>query len=212
MNAREPIRLTAALLADAAEDLARRDPLMRRALDVAGMPRLGARSPGFHTLVRVICSQQVSVAAARTIDSRLEATLGQVTPAAVRAAGPRPLRAAGLSGRKTEYVLGLADAIEARRLSLRRVARLPDEPAIAELIQIRGIGRWTAEIYLMFALRRPDLWPVDDLAVVSAYARLRGSATRPGRDEMIELGAAWRPWRSVAARLLWQFYLHAPPV
>ena len=130
----------------------------------------------------------------------------------MRAAGAGPLRAAGLSGRKAAYVLGLAEAIETGDLRLRRVARLPDEAAIADLTRIRGIGRWTAEIYLMFALRRPDLWPVDDLAVVSAYARLRGSAVRPGRDEMIEIGAAWRPWRSVAARLLWQYYLHAPPV
>ena len=87
---------------------------------------------------------------------------------------------------------------------------MPDDVAIGRLVAFKGIGRWTAEIYLLFALRRPDLWPVDDLAIVAAVCRLKGLAERPNRDGMLEIGENWRPWRSVAARMLWHYYNPLP--
>lgn len=176
----------------------------------AGVPPLRARAPGFATLLKIICAQQVSTASARSIVARLDSAFDPLSPAAVAQGGAEALRAIGFSRQKAEYGIGLARAVLAGDLELAAVARLSDEDAIAQLSALKGIGRWTAEIYLLFALRRPDLWPVDDLAIVSAVQRLKGMAERPSRIDMQAIGESWRPWRSVAARLLWHFYNTLP--
>lgn len=201
--------LTPAVVKAVLADMAARDPAISHALRRAGSPPMRARPPGFAALVRIICAQQVSTAAAATVSLRLQQAAGRLTPARVLALNPGDLRGVGLSHRKMEYVRGLAGAVVEGRLDIDGLARQDDEAAISELTRVRGIGRWTAEIYLLFALRRPDLWPVDDLAIAVALHRLTGGETRPTRAEMLAWGEQWRPWRSVVARLLWHFYNRA---
>ena len=195
----------------AVRTLADRDPDMGRILRTVGMPPLRVRNPGFGSLIKIICAQQVSTASARAIFGRLEAACDPLTPEWVLRTESDGLRALGFSGQKATYALGIADALMSGHLDLDAVARMPDEEAIAALVTLKGIGRWTAEIYLLFALRRPDLWPVGDLAIVSAVHRLKGYESRPSHDDMLAQGEAWRPLRSVAARMLWHYFNAAPP-
>jgi DNA-3-methyladenine glycosylase II len=195
----------------ALEDLAARDADLARAYDAVGVPPMRARPAGFATLVRAIVAQQVSVASARAIIGRLEAATDGLDPSAMLALDDEGMRAVGMSRQKIIYVRELATAVLAGEVNFRRIGRTDDEAAIAELTKIKGIGRWTAEVYLLFAHRRPDIWPVDDLAVVVGLQRLKGWQARPTRKEMLAHGEAWRPWRSVAARLCWHYYSSAPP-
>jgi len=202
--------LTQRTLTRAVQELADRDADLARIRATAGMPPLRAREAGFATLLKIICAQQVSTASARAIIARLDAAYDPLLPAVLVDRGPDALRAIGFSRQKADYGLGLARAVLAGDLDLEAIAALPDDEAVARLVAIKGVGRWTAEIYLLFALRRPDLWPVDDLAIVSAVCRLKGLEERPGRARMLEIGESWRPWRSVAARLLWHYYNTVP--
>lgn len=185
-------------------------PHMRGAVRLYGNPKSRKRAPGFATLVRIIVDQQVSVHAGAAIWARLEVAAGEVTPSAVLALGEDGLRAAGLSGAKTRYVLGIAETIESGELDLARLGRCREDTIFRELTQLKGIGRWTAEIYMMFALGRPDILPVGDIALQSAAGRLLGLETRPGPDELEEIGERWRPYRSVASVMLWHFYKKMP--
>ena len=119
------------------------------------------------------------------------------------------LRAAGLSRQKILYGRHLAEMIARRELRLSRLPRLPDDDAVAELVRIKGIGRWTAEIYLLFALGRRDIWPVDDLALMIGLQRMKQLPDRPGRKAMLELGEIWRPWRGAVSHLIWHYYTNA---
>ena len=134
-----------------------------------------------------------------------------MTPEAFLALDEKTLKAIGFSRMKATYGRGLAETLLDGGLDLDAVARMDDEAAIAELVRVKGIGRWSAEMYLLFALRRPDLWPVGDLAVVKGVQRLKGLSERPPPDAMTAYGEAWRPWRSVAARMLWHCDGNAPP-
>jgi DNA-3-methyladenine glycosylase II len=203
-------RITSATLRVALDELGARDSHLARAYRAVGAPPLRSRPPGFDSLLRIICAQQISVAAAGAILGRLDAAVDTLTPGAFLALDDTALRDIGLSRRKVDYGRGLASDILDGRLDLDGLRRLDDEAAIGELIKARGIGRWTAEVYLLFALRRPDIWPVDDLAMVVALGRLRGEPERLSRAEMIAIGESWRPWRSAAARLLWHYYRRAP--
>ncbi len=203
-------KITAKTLARAVGELAARDADFAVVFRQTGLPPLRARPAGFATLLKIICAQQVSTASARAIIGRLEEAAHPLTPETFLALDDGALKAIGFSRAKAAYGRGLAEAVRDGRLGLRNLARMDDAPAIAELVKIKGIGRWTAEIYLLFALRRPDLWPVDDLAVVEAVKRLKGLPERPSADEMVRIGEAWRPWRSVAARMLWHYYNTAP--
>ena len=203
--------VTSRNLPRAVRELAARDADMARILRTAGPPPLRARAPGFGSLVKIICAQQVSTASARAIVGRLEAACEPLTPEWVLMAGVDALRALGFSGQKAAYAVGIAEAVASRRLDFDAVAGMPDDEAIDALVTLKGVGRWTAEVYLLFALGRPDLWPVDDLGIVVAMHRLKGLPERPRRAEMQAFGEAWRPLRSVAARMLWH-YLNTAPV
>ncbi len=188
------------------------DPGLARIITDAGQPPIALRESGFPTMLRAIVAQQVSAAAARTIWGRIEARVGAPVMAAnFILLGQEGVRALGLSGRKAEYALGLAEAELTGALDFARIARLPDEPAIETLTALRGVGRWTAEIYLLFALGRPDVWPAADLALATAAGRVRGLAGRPSFKEAAEIAEAWRPWRGAAAILLWHSYRTTPP-
>ena len=199
------VRINKKTFAEGAKELGKRDKDFARLVDEIGLPGLRSRSSGYSTILKVICGQQVSTAAARAIGGRLDAIENPMRPETALKLGPEKLRAVGLSGQKVNYALGIAEAIVSGDFSFRRVARMNDEDAIEEMTKLKGIGRWSAEVYLLFALRRPDLWPVDDLGVVKGLVHLKGMKERPPREELIEIAEAWRPWRSVAARLLWHY-------
>lgn len=201
--------LTPRRFQQAIAELSARDRDLARICERHGPPVLRTRPSGFPALLRIIVEQQLSVASARAIWGRLEGILGVVTPERLLNFDDATLRSAGLSRPKLVYARGLADAVMSGDLDSGRLAMLDDEAAIEELIRVKGIGRWTAEIYLLSALGRPDVWPVDDLAIATAAGRVKGLAARPTRAELLEIGEAWRPWRSVAARLLWHYFRNA---
>jgi DNA-3-methyladenine glycosylase II len=172
-----------------------------------GLPPLWAREPGFDTLVRIILEQQVSLGAALAAYGRLQRTVDTVEPATIVAAGEEPLRAAGLTRQKARYIVGLADDVLTGRLDLDALAASDDDTARARLIAVTGIGHWTADIYLLMALLRPDVWPSGDLALAGAMRHAKRLPALPASDEQVAVAEAWRPWRAVAARVLWHAYL-----
>lgn len=195
-------------LSATSHELARREPFFATVVQRHGPPPLWARPPGFSTLIWIILEQQVSLASARAAFDKVRERLAEFNPQAFLALSNSELRSAGFSRQKTAYARGLAEALIAGRLDLERLDRLDDQTARAELMQIKGIGRWTADVYLLMALRRPDIWPVGDLALVTAVHRAFDLPAPPGADEMQAIGAPWKPYRAVAARLLWQYYIH----
>lgn len=171
----------------------------------AELRRARPRRTHFAELARAICFQQLAGAAARTIHGRFEAALaGEVTPEAVLALPVETLRAAGLSANKTASIRDLAEKVVAGEVELDRVARLSDEKIVGELTLVRGIGRWTAEMFLMFQLGRLDVWPVGDLGVRKGYAVIHGRPEMPTAKELEELGDPLRPYRSLAAWYCWR--------
>ncbi len=191
--------------------LAGRDGRIRAALAEVGTPAMALRGAGFAALLRAIAAQQVSAASARAIWGRLEeAAGGRVTPGAVLALGPEGLRAVGLSRPKAGYALSIAGELASRRVSLRRIQRMPDEEAIAALSALRGVGRWTAEVWLLFTAGRPDIWPAGDLALCAALQKTLGLDARPTPAEAARLTEIWSPHRSAAAILHWHIYRTAP--
>lgn len=190
-------------MADALSALSKRDPHIKKAYKELGLPPLRSRRPGFDSLFKIICAQQVSTSAARAIQNRLNEHGNPLTPEVFLSLNDDDHRQIGLSRQKGLYGRAIAEALVDGKLSLRSVARQDDETAIAMLTELKGIGPWTAEVYLLFALRRPDLWPVDDLGIVVGYQKLKGLPERPTRAEMVDAGEIYRPWRSVAARFMW---------
>ncbi|MET4701495.1 DNA-3-methyladenine glycosylase II [Constrictibacter sp. MBR-5] len=186
------------------------DPDMGRAAAEAGEPAFELREPGFPTLLRAIVAQQVSAASARAIWARLEAALHPVSAEGFLALDEEAVRGLGFSRPKLAYARGLAEAVASGACDLDALADLPDDAALAELVRLKGIGRWTAEVYLLFALGRPDVWPAQDLALAVAAQKIKNLPSRPTFAEMDALAEAWRPWRSVAAILLWHYYRKMP--
>lgn len=198
--------LTADQLRESLDAIAADEPLMAAAVARVGYPEPRIREPGYETLLRTIVGQQVSVAAAASIWTKLAAGVGDLTqPAIVAAASDDVLRAAGLSRQKASYARSLAEEVASGRLDL---AALPadDEEAIAQLVRVKGIGRWSAEIYLLFAEGRRDIWPAGDLAVQIEVGRIMGHAERPSEKQTREIAEAWRPHRGAAAILAWHHY------
>lgn len=190
-------------------ELAARDPVLADIFQRLGPPPLWGRRPGFATLVRIVLEQQVSLASAAAVYAKLQQRLGgTVTPEGVRAIGIRGVRATGFTRQKARYVHGLAEDVVKGGFSLARIARLPDDAAVAALDAAPGVGPWTAGIYMLMALRRPDVWPPGDLGLHKSIAETHGLARVPSSAEASEFALRWRPWRAVAARLLWHSYLH----
>ena len=194
----------------AATDLATRDPALASIVERHGLPDFWAREPGLPTLVLLILEQQVSLASARAAFDRLVGRLGELTTAGILASTDEELRADGFSRQKARYVRALATAIEEGALDLDAIGALGDDEVRAALVALPGIGPWTAEVYLLSALRRPDTWPVGDIALQEAARRALGLELRPTPDELEGIGEAWRPHRASAARLLWHLYLSEP--
>jgi DNA-3-methyladenine glycosylase II len=188
----------------AKRSLARRDPVLAGIMRAHPRVHLARRGEAFMTLARAIVGQQISVKAAQSVWNRVLACAPEMTPAGVLACRPRLLRACGLSDRKTEYIVDLALRFDRGLVHPRRWPLMSDEEVIADLVQVRGIGRWTAEMFLMFNLLRPDVYPLDDLGLQAALRRhyFNGRKVSPAR--MRRQGALWAPWRSVATWYLWR--------
>jgi DNA-3-methyladenine glycosylase II len=199
--------LSSSSLRVALAEIGARDPDLAAVVERYGPPPLWARRPGFSTLMRIILEQQVSLRSAAAAYARLQAVAGRVTPARVASIGERELRAAGLTRQKAAYCRGLASAVVVGGLDLGRLDGLPDDEVRSALVELPGIGPWTADIYLLMALRRPDVWPKGDLALARALQRVKRLRRAPAEDRMARIARTWAPWRAVAARVLWHFYL-----
>ncbi len=206
-----PIALNEKRLVEAANSIALIDKDLARILVNHGVPPLWARKPGFITLLRIILEQQVSLASADAMYRRLATNIKPLTPPAVLAAGAPFLRSFGITRQKATYFINVAEAIQNDALKLGELGELSDESAIAKLTSVKGIGPWTAKIYLLMALRRPDVWPVGDVALATAVKNLKGWQERPTQPVLTEIANAWRPHRATAARMLWHFYLSQKP-
>lgn len=189
----------------ACAELAKCDPVMAGIIQNFPHSRLATRGDPFETLLRAIVGQQISMRAADTIWGRFVTAIGTLSPQAVIATSPEDLRAAGLSARKVEYVRDLAAHVLDGKLDHQQLAVLDDAEVMGALVDIRGIGRWTAEMFLIFNLNRPDVWPIDDVGIKKALVRHGWAASMDlPRKEWDALGEQWRPWRSVAAWFLWR--------
>ena len=201
-------RLTRAALASAATILAQRDSSLAAIVARNGLPPLWARPAGFATLARIVLEQQVSLASAASLYRRVAGELpGGWTVEGVLSVGVSGLRVRGLTRQKAAYVTALAEWIARGELRLPSLWRASDVQVSAALTRVPGIGPWTASIYLLMALRRPDVWPLGDLALHKALAKLRGLPQVPSSDVAARLAEAWAPYRAVAARILWHGYL-----
>ena len=185
--------------------LAARDRHLASIYRVHGVPPMWGRRPGFSTLLRIIIEQQVSLVSARAMFARLESNIAPFTPAAFIECGEGYLRSLGVTRQKAHYCVQAAKAFT--NGNLKRLNLMSDEDAHAALLGVKGVGPWTANIYLLMALRRPDIWPHGDVALATAVGRLRKLRQRPNFTELAKIAEAWRPYRSVAARMLWQYYL-----
>ena len=199
--------LTERSLAIASKMLADANPHFHRVIAAHGVPPLWAREPGFATLIHIILEQQVSLASARAAFNKLHSALGEVTPATFLTLDDAQLKTIGFSRQKTRYGRELAHAVLLGALDLDGLHSLPDDEVRSQLIAVKGIGQWTTDIYLLMALRRRDIFPKGDLALLIAAQRLFALPARPTPLEMEAMAEAWRPHRATAARILWHFYL-----
>jgi DNA-3-methyladenine glycosylase II len=199
--------LTEPAFGRALADLGRWDADIEAVVATHGPPPMWAREPGFATLVHIILEQQVSLASAKAAFDRLRAAVEVLTPAVFLDLDVETLRRIGFSRQKTRYCRNVADAIAEGSLDLDGLEHRSDDEVRTALVAITGIGRWTSDIYLMMALRRPDIWPAGDLALAIAAQRVKRLESRPTPPELEALGEPWKPWRAVAARVLWHHYL-----
>jgi len=182
------------------------DPNIEKAFKALGPPPPRMSPLGFETFLFIIVSQQLSTKVATVIMKRVVALLQDVTAERLMLVAEQDLRDAGLSWRKVEYVKGLAEAVVDGRFKIDELESLSDEDAIKAITKLKGFGRWSAEIYLMFSLQRTDIFPADDLGILVALGQLKGLADKPTPKQAREIVSHWSPWRSVGALFLWQYY------
>lgn len=187
--------------------LAAAHPEMAFVYNTYGVPPLWDRPTGFATLLHIILEQQVSLASAMACFDKLAAHIGEVTPESILTVNDVDLKAIGFSRQKTAYARLLAESIIEKHIDLDHLHTQPDTDAKATLIRLKGIGEWTSDVYLLMAMLRPDVMPRGDIALHAAYQKLTNAENRPSSDEFIAIAQKWQPFRSVAARLLWHFYL-----
>jgi DNA-3-methyladenine glycosylase II len=187
--------------------LSRRDGDLRSVVKRFGPPPMWARESGFSTLLHIILEQQVSLASAKAAHTKLLQLTSPLTPPRFLELDDATLKMVGFSRQKTLYGRELARSLNEGLLDLDALNSMDDAAVRSELIKIKGIGHWTADIYLLMVLRRPDIWPTGDLALAVAAQKLKRLRTRPTQEELHKMSEAWKPWRAVAARILWHYYL-----
>ena len=193
-------------LALACVSLAENQAALALVYNTYGPPPLWDRPTGFATLLQIILEQQVSLASAKACYDKLASHIGDVSPAKLLTLNDAALKTVGFSRQKTAYARHLSEAVIEKRINLDELHRLPDADVKAELVKLKGVGEWSSDIYLLMALLRPDVMPKGDVALHTAWHKLSGEP-RPTSDEFVRMAEKWKPFRSVAARLLWHYYL-----
>lgn len=206
-RARAPRSMDHAALHRGVAELCARDPHLAGVVERHGPPPMWGRPPGFSTLIKIILEQQVSLASAKAIYRRLQGTAGRVTAHRIARFRDAEFRLSGLTRQKSAYCRNLARWVVEGRLELAALERLEDDEVRERLMQVPGIGPWTADCYLLMALRRPDIWPPGDLALIKAAQAVRRMRRRPDSETLERIVRAWSPWRAVGARILWHHYL-----
>src|SRR5579864_1836595 len=207
MQAASRIILNEEVFTRSVSALLRVDRDLAAVVEKYGVPSLWVREPGFPTLVYIILEQQVSLASARALFDKLQKTVRPLTPGRFLKLTPVEMRVMGFSRQKTHYTRLLAEAIQRRQFLLHKLHELEDHHVREQLVALKGVGNWTADIYLLSALRRPDIWPIGDLALATAVQEVKRLRKRPSPDKLEKMSAPWKPWRAVAARLFWHAYL-----
>ncbi|MCZ6732988.1 MAG: DNA-3-methyladenine glycosylase 2 family protein [Gammaproteobacteria bacterium] len=202
--------LTKAKLLEGVTKLCRRDPDLNKIVVTIGPPPMWVRKQGFSTLVYIILEQKVSIVSAKAVYQRLMDVMETPTPQEFLGLSDSELKLIGFSRQKMRYCRLLAESILTGVLDLSALRRMSDDAAHAKLTTMKGIGPWSADVYLLTALRRPDIWPSADIALAAAVQRVKRLRSRPTAEKLEVLGRRWTPWRSVAARLLWHHYLNSP--
>jgi len=192
------------------DQLAKADKELSHIIQAYGYPPMWTRPNSFETLVHIILEQQVSLASALASLKKLQEKTKGLTPRKVMALSDEDMRACYVSRQKTLYIRGLAEAILKKTLLLEELESLSNEDVRAKLTSLKGIGNWTADVYLMFVLQRADLFPIGDLAAVNALKRAKQMTAQATKEEVLEVAAQWQPYRTVATMILWHFYLSAP--
>jgi DNA-3-methyladenine glycosylase II len=201
------VHVTEEFFAEAVRELTERDADLARVVEKYGVPPLWVREPGFPTLVYIILEQQVSLASARALYQKLENAVRPFTPEKFLKLTEVEMRQLGFSRQKSHYTRLLADAINQKQFDLDALHNLHDDHAREKLVALKGIGRWTSDIYLLSALRRPDIWPTGDLALATAVQEVKQLRKRPTPEKLEKMSAPWKPFRAIAARLFWHAYL-----
>jgi len=201
------VHVTEEFFAEAIRELTARDADLARVVEKYGVPPLWVRDPGFPTLVYIILEQQVSLASARALYQKLEKTVRPFTPEKFLQLTEVQMRQLGFSRQKSHYTRLLADAINQKQFDLDALHELHEDHARERLVALKGIGRWTSDIYLLSALRRPDIWPTGDLALATAVQEVKNLRNRPSPEKLEKMSAPWQHFRAVAARLFWHAYL-----
>ena len=200
-------KLTPSRFSSALKHLRSCDDDLASVLDAFGEPPMWEREPGFPTLIHIILEQQVSLASAQAAFDRLCLVVSPLTPSGVLALNDETMKTIGFSRQKARYVRRLSKAILDGSLELEELEKVDEDTIRGTLLSLDGVGPWTADIYLLMAMLRPDVWPTGDLALAAALQKLKGLHSRPDIAAMNEFAERWRPWRAVAARVLWHFYL-----
>jgi len=192
------------------DELASNDPDLKKIINTHGYPPFWSRPNSFESLVHIILEQQVSLASALSALNKLKERVQELTPARVLLLTDEEFRACYCSRQKTTYIKYLAEALLSGQLKLEEFHNLPDDEIRAQLVALKGIGNWTADVYLMFALQRADIFPIGDLAAVNALKRVKQLPAETTKEEMLAITTQWAPYRTLAAMLLWHYYLEAP--
>jgi len=193
--------------ADLCKRLAKKDPHIKSIIDQHGYPPVWSRKPSFETLVHIILEQQVSLASAKAALNKLKEKIGIVTTKKLLLLSDEELKACYFSRQKIVYARCLAQAIETGQLSIKKLEQLPDEEVRSTLTQIKGIGNWTVDVFLMMALHRTDLFPTGDIALINSVKHVKQLPSHTTKEEILELAEAWRPNRTVAAFVFWHAYI-----
>jgi DNA-3-methyladenine glycosylase II len=192
------------------DKLAADDPDLAAIINAHGYPPFWSRPNSFETLVHIILEQQVSLASALSALNKLKERLQQLTPARLLLLTDEEMRACYVSRQKNGYIKYLAEALLSGQLNLNELEDMPDDEVRAKLVALKGIGNWTADVYLMFVLQHSDIFPVGDLAAVNAMKRVKNLPVETTKEQMIEMATQWQPHRTIATMLLWHYYLSVP--
>jgi DNA-3-methyladenine glycosylase II len=200
-------KLTQKLLLQSVDELAMADKALGRVVERYGPPPMWGRKPGFAALVKIILEQQVSLSSAEAVFLRLQSVIPEISAEHILDLSADGLRELGFTRQKAKYCEGLAESVRSGEMNLEHLNKMNDEDAHNTLLKQKGIGPWTANVYLLMALKRPDIWPDGDLALAESARRIKKLKERPSYERLNLMSQKWRPWRSVAARILWHNYL-----